>query len=249
MMWKGRVAKYIQDKLSENGFLHASLIDPDKTRGDVAETIGSMMREAGTDLFLVGGSMGVTEEVVDNVVEGLSKAGLPIVLFPGNISGLSRKADAILFMSLLNSINPYYIIGAQMQAAPLVKKYGLEVLPTGYLIIGYGGAAAHVGYATPIPWDMEDVAGAYALAATFLGMRYIYLEAGSGSPQVVPPKMVSHVKKVTEGAAVIITGGGVKSPEVALELVKSGADIVVTGTILERDMDSAVTLVKSIKRR
>lgn len=100
---------------------------------------------------------------------------------------ISKYADAILFMSLLNSDDPYFIIGAQVLGAPLVARYGLETLPTGYVIVGYGGAAGCVGRARPIPYDKPELGVAYVLAARFLGMRYMYLEAGSGAPEPIPP--------------------------------------------------------------
>ncbi len=247
MKWRGRVAEYIDNKAKDTT-LHATLIDPDKIE-DVNRLVKlvSRLADAGTDIILIGGSIGVTGTHLDKIIKTLGEAiNIPIVLFPGNISGISRYADAILFMSLLNSNNPYYIIGAQMQAAPIIAKYGLEVLPTAYIIVGYGGTASHVGYATPIPWDNIDLAVAYSLAAKFLGMKYVYLEAGSGSPRTVSPEMVKAVRKYVPGIRIIV-GGGIRSPEQARTLAKSGAHIIVTGTIVETDFEKAAEIIESIK--
>jgi len=248
MRWRGKVEKYLEEKLSTYGALHFSLIDPEKIMDtNEVSRLGKMLSEAGTDAFLVGGSIAVSEFMIDEVVKVLEEFELPTILFPGNVSGLSRYADAILFMSLLNSEDPYFIIGAQMIAAPLVKRYGLEVLPTAYIIIGYGGAAGHVGRARPIPYEKPEIAAAYALAAELMGMKYIYLEAGSGAPKPVPPEMVSKVKKSIERAKLIV-GGGIRNPEVALKLVEKGADIIVTGTVIEERLEDALNFIRLFKK-
>jgi phosphoglycerol geranylgeranyltransferase len=142
-------------------------------------------------------------------------------------------------MSLLNSINPYYLSGAQALGAPLVKKYQLEPIPLAYLIVGgNAGAAGFVGSANPIPNGKPELAAIYALAAQYLGMRFVYLEAGSGAKESVPPAMVSTVRKTSKMR--IIAGGGIRTPSAAKALVKAGADVIVTGTIAERASVSRV---------
>jgi len=248
MKWRGRVRSYIEERLRSYGALHFSLIDPGKVSDlDQVLKLSEELAEAGTDAFLIGGSIAVSESMVDEIAKTLEEVGLPTILFPGNVSGLSKFADAILFMSLLNSEDPYFIIGAQMLAAPLVKKYGLEVLPTAYIIVGYGGAAGHVGRARPIPYEKYEIASAYALAAELIGMEYVYLEAGSGAPRSIPPEMVSSIKEATSSIKLIV-GGGIRDVETAIELVRKGADIIVTGTIIEEKPEHATRLVKEFKR-
>lgn len=248
MKWRGKVRNYIEEKLNSLGALHFSLIDPGKvTDLNQVLKLSKKLAEAGTDAFLIGGSIAVSEYMVDEIVKTLEEIGLPTILFPGNVSGLSRFADAILFMSLLNSEDPYFIIGAQMLAAPLVKRYGLEVLPTAYIIIGYGGAAGHVGRARPIPYEKYEIASAYALAAEFMGMKYIYLEAGSGAPKPIPPEMVFSIRKITSNIKLIV-GGGIRDVKTAVKLVEKGADIIVTGTIIEEEPEHATKFVEKFKR-
>ena len=129
------------------------------------------------------------------VVKGIKKGiKIPIILFPGNVTGVVPDADAILFSSLMNSENPYFITQAQALGAPSVLKFGLEPLPTAYLVIGDGTSAWFVGSARGIPFEKPKIAAAYALAAQFLGMRFVYLEAGSGAKTNVTPEMVQNSK-------------------------------------------------------
>ncbi len=246
--WRGRVAEYLAEKRAEAP-LHFTLIDPDEVSGDPdhAARLVEPMVSAGTDVILVGGSIGVSERLLDEVISSLKRYGLPVVLFPGNVNGLSREADAVLFMSLLNSDDPYYIVGAQVQGAVIVKRYGLEALPTAYLIVGYGGAAGYIGRARPLPLDKPEIAAAYALAAELLGMRYIYLEAGSGAPSPIPSEIIAAVRRAVDTHTMVIVGGGIRSPEAARKAVEAGADVVVTGTIVEEDAEKAASIVRSIK--
>ncbi len=250
--FRGRVHKYLQDRLSE-GPIHLTLIDPDKvlgggmTAGDVRE-VAKALAEAGTDAFLVGGSIGVSESSVDHVVSMLRPAGLPIILFPGNLTGISREADAILFLTLLNSDDPYFIVGAQVLAAPIILRYGLEALPTAYIIVGYGGAAGYVGRARPIPYDRPELVAAHVLAARYMGMKYAYLEAGSGAPKPIPPEAIEAAAKV-KGEVTLIVGGGIRRPEQAKEAINAGADAIVTGTVVEKDPMQAGEVVRAIKRK
>uniref|UniRef100_A0A7J3SKI2 Geranylgeranylglyceryl phosphate synthase n=1 Tax=Fervidicoccus fontis TaxID=683846 RepID=A0A7J3SKI2_9CREN len=242
-----KVSEYLKQKRDE-GPLHLALIDPQKTDAGEAERIGRELMDLGTDAFLVGGSLGVDQREAEEVVKKLKSSGAPVIIFPGDVNNVVRGADAILFMSLLNSDSVYHLIGAQVQGAILVKKYHLEPLPTGYIIIGYGGAAGYVGRARPIPLDQPYIAVAYAMAAEMLGMKYIYLEAGSGSPQSVPPEIVRAVKKNLEEAFLIV-GGGIRTPDAAKLIVEAGADMIVTGNILEKDLGAAKDIIRAIKRK
>ncbi len=245
----GRVNNYIQDKIESGESLHFTLIDPDKVEDkEWLREVASIAADAGTDAFLVGGSIGVSESDVDATVKVLKEFKLPVILFPGNVTGISRFADAILFMSLLNSDDPYFIIGAQVLGAPIVVKYGLEALPTAYIIVGYGGAAGYVGKARPIPYDRPEIGAAYVMTAELLGMKYAYLEAGSGAPSPIPPEFVKAVAKYRNKITLIV-GGGIRSKEQARELIEAGANIIVTGTLIEKNPVRVTDIITAIKRK
>ena len=200
-------------------------------------------------VILVGGSSATDQIGMDKAVRILrKKTKLPIVLFPGNITGVVPKAHAILFTSLMNSENPYYITQAQALGAPLVKKFKLEALPTAYLVIGEGTSAWFFGNVRGIPFDKPKIAAAYAMAAQYLGMRFVYLEAGSGAKQNVTPEMVATVRKVFDGF--IIVGGGIKAAKIANSIIRAGADGLVIGTLLEQTngLKKFTEMVKSIKK-
>ena len=231
--------------------LHFTLIDPDKTTPPEAAAIARSAASAGSDAILVGGSLGVLEPRLSEVVRASKEAsGLPVILFPSNVNGLTAEADAVLFMYLLNSIDPYYLSGAQLQGAPLVLRMGLEPIPTAYIIVGHGGAAGYVGAARPVPYERPDIAAAYALAGAMMGARIVYLEAGSGAPKPVPPEAVSLARSLIDRAgleAMIAVGGGVKNPKAACTLGRAGADILVTGTLVEEDPSSLPEVVSAFK--
>jgi len=185
---------------------------------------------------LVGGSITDQDDLNLTVKAIKESTDLPVVLFPGNISGVSKYADAILFMSLLNSTNPYWITGAQALSAPSIKKMGIETIPMGYLIIEPGGTVGWVGDAKPIPRKKSDLALAYSMAAEFLGMRVIYLEAGSGADSHIPLDFIMKVKKLTN--LIVIVGGGIRTAKDAQEVSQAGADIIITGTVVEETEDA-----------
>jgi phosphoglycerol geranylgeranyltransferase len=200
-------------------------------------------------VILVGGSSATDQIGMDKAVRILrKKTKMPIVLFPGNITGVVPKAHAILFTSLMNSENPYYITQAQALGAPLVRKFELEALPTAYLVIGDGTSAWFFGNVRGIPFDKPKIAAAYAMAAQYLGMRFVYLEAGSGAKQSVTPEMVATVRKVFDGF--IIVGGGIKAAKIANSIIRAGADGLVIGTLLEQTngLKKFTEMVKSIKK-
>jgi len=181
---------------------------------------------------MVGGSTFVSQAHLDDVVKAIKRTvELPTILFPNNITGISRHADAIWFMSLLNSVDPYFLIGAQILGAPLVKKYGLEPISMGYVIVGEGGTAGIVGKAIPVPYDKPELAAAHALAGQYLGMHFLYLEGGSGAKDPVPPEMIRAVKHYVD--IPLIVGGGIRTREQALAAASAGANIIVTGNVIE----------------
>ena len=228
----GRVEKYLLDRIKADGAIHITLIDPEKMTPEQASTIAEDARASGTSAVMVGGSTFVSQEHLDNVIEAIrNTVEIPTILFPNNITGISRHADAIWFMSLLNSVDPYFLIGAQILGAPLVKKYGLEPISMGYVIVGEGGTAGIVGKAIPVPYNKPELAAAHALAGQYLGMHFIYLEGGSGAKDPVPPEMIRAVKHYVD--VPLIVGGGIRSKEKALAAASAGADVIVTGNVVE----------------
>jgi len=246
----GRVERYLLDRIGEEGAIHMTLLDPEKVPPEKAASIAEEAETAGTAAIMVGGSTLATTEELDGVILAIKErgVGVPVILFPNNITGISKHADAIWFMSLLNSTDPYFIIGAQVLGAPLVKRLGLEAIPMGYIIIGYGGAAGIIGRATPIPYEKPELAAAYAMAAECLGMRFVYLEAGSGAPRPVPEDMIKLVRKAV--SIPLLVGGGLRDGDSVEKAVRAGANVVVTGTAVEtgkRIKDKIRAFIKSIK--
>ncbi|MDI6644541.1 MAG: geranylgeranylglyceryl/heptaprenylglyceryl phosphate synthase [Methanobacteriaceae archaeon] len=229
-----KVEDFIKSALYE-GKLHLTLIDPDEQDPETALKIAQEAIKGGTHGIMLGGSTAEASDLDDTAKILQENIGVPIILFPGNTSGVSKYADALFFMSLLNSTNPYWIIGAQALAAPNVKKIGIETLPMGYLVIEPGGTVGWVGDAKLIPRNKPDLAVAYSLAAEFMGMKLMYLEAGSGAGEHVPVEMISRVKKLTD--MILIVGGGIRTKEDAQRVSAAGADIIVTGTVVEDTSD------------
>ena len=246
----GRVEKYLLDKVREEGAVHITLVDPEKVSPRDASHIVSEAETSGTAAIMVGGSTFVSTSDLDKIVKAIKKSvEIPVILFPNNVTGISKHADAIWFMSLLNSLDPYFLMGAQVLGAPLIKKYALEAIPLGYIVVGEGAAVGVIGRATPIPYDKPELAAAHALAAQYLGMRFVYLEAGSGAKEPVPAKMIRMVKDTAE--VLLVVGGGIRTGEEAKRAVDAGADVIVTGNVTERSVvkDKVRELVKSIKGR
>jgi phosphoglycerol geranylgeranyltransferase len=229
----GKVEAYILREIKQKGAAHITLIDPEKVDQKTALFLAKECEGYGSSAIMVGGSTILSSDRLDLIISSLKNhIQIPVILFPSNITGISQYADAIWFMSLLNSSDPYFIMGVHVLAAPLVKKYELEAIPLGYLIIGEGGTAAVIGKANPIPFNKPELSVAHALAAKYLGMRFIYLEGGSGVNKHVPTEMINMVKKVAE--IPLIVGGGIRTGKQAKEIIAAGADIIVTSTIFEK---------------
>lgn len=247
MMEIQNTEKYILNEIKKQKTLCFPLIDSENSFKTIE--LAKKLEQLGASAILVGGSSTSDQIELSNFVTELKKnVKIPVILFPGNITGISPAADAILFSSLLNSENPYYITGAQAQGALVVNKYNLEAIPTGYLIIGNGSTAWFIGQAKSIPFNKSNIAVMYALAAFYMGMRFLYLEAGSGASQNIPPEMVSTVKKFYKG--ILIVGGGINSAETAKKISNAGADIIVIGTMIEKEKDwelEFANIMKAIK--
>jgi phosphoglycerol geranylgeranyltransferase len=246
-MWD-KVEEYIHKEIKKHGTLCFPLIDSENS--SEAACIAEKAEKIGASAILVGGSSTIDQlELMDVVSSIKSQVSIPVILFPGNVTGVSPNADAILFSSLLNSESPYFITEAQALGALAVKKHKIEPLPTGYLIIGEGTTAWFIGRARGIPFNKSGIAIMYSLAAQYLGMRFLYLEAGSGAIQNISPQMVASVREHYEG--ILIIGGGIRTPETAKEIAKAGADIIVIGTIIEKDKnweDIFSSIITSIRR-
>ncbi|TLZ51396.1 MAG: geranylgeranylglyceryl/heptaprenylglyceryl phosphate synthase [Methanobacteriota archaeon] len=240
-----KVLDYLRARLVD-GKVHLSLLDPDKLTPTEAGEVAFRAQLAGTDGIMVGGSTGVTPEKTDAAVKAIKdRARVPVILFPAGAHALSRFADAVYFMSMLNSQDVRMIVGEQRKAARAIKEWGLETIPMGYLIVEPGMRVGEVGHAKPIARDDVEDAVRYALTAQYLGMDLVYLEAGSGAPEPVPPKMISAVK--AELSIPLIVGGGIRSAEAARATARAGADIVVTGTVIEEDQARLQAIVDAVK--
>ena len=244
-----RVENYLKLQLKKKNTLIFILIDSEVSKNTDAVTLAKKVEKMGASAILVGGSSAIDQMEMAKAVKTIKKSiKIPIILFPGNITGVVPGADAILFSSLLNSDNPYFISQALALGAPSVLKFGLEPLPTAYLIIGEGTSAWFFGSARSIPFDKPNIAAAYSLAAQFLGMRFVYLEAGSGAKSNVKPEMVKTVRKTFNGF--LIVGGGIKDVKTATNLAKAGADALVIGTFLEKggSLKKLEQITKAIQR-
>ena len=230
-----KVYNHLLSVRKKKGAGYIVLIDPDKkSENDLPEKVKAI-NESGVDAIFVGGSLMMDSRCSDRVAQIKSLAEIPVIFFPGGISQLNSHYDAILFMSIISGRNPHYLIGEQVIAAPIINDLGIEVIPTGYLLLdgGSDSAVQFMSSTAPIPMDKPDISIAHALAAQYLGKQLIYLEAGSGAKQAVTNELI---KEVFEQVDIpLIVGGGIRTPEVAREKVESGASFVVTGTIIEEN--------------
>ncbi len=224
----------LRELIQRHKTICAGLIDSENIPPTEASDIAARAEKCGAKAVLIGGSTAVDQIELDNVVKHIkSSVTSPVILFPGNVTGVSPSADAIFFSCLMNSDNPYFITQAQALGALAIRKYNLEAIPMAYLIIGEGGAAGFIGRARGIPSNKPSLAAMYALAAQYFGFRFLYLEAGSGADGRVSVEMVSAVRKVYEGT--LIVGGGIKTADDARRASSAGAEIIVIGTMLEEN--------------
>ena len=210
------------------------LIDPDKKNDKNIDKLVEKANQNGVDAIFVGGSIMMDGLYHKRVERIKSISEIPVILFPGGVNQINKHYDAMLFMSLISGRNSHYLIGEQVIAAPIVKDYEIETIPTGYLLID-GGSPTSVEVVSgtkPLPSNRPDIIVSHALAAQFLGMELIYLEAGSGALNKVPEDVV---KKVADEISIgLIVGGGIRTPEDANSIVNSGASFVVIGSAIEK---------------
>lgn len=225
----------------------AVLIDPDKTNNDSIASLCAQFIDNQPDIILVGGSLVASETSI--TVDAIKRCtSSPVVLFPGNATQIVDRADAMLLLSLISGRNAEYLIGQHVNAAMRIAASGIETIPTGYMLID-GGAATSVEYISatrPIPYNKCDIAVATAVAGEMLGLRAIYLEAGSGARQPVSPEMISAVR--AKISIPLIVGGGLRTPESITAACTAGADIVVVGTALENNADSYKSIYNAVRR-
>lgn len=235
----------LYQKISQPGKKFALLIDPDKyTANSLIATIFAA-DDSGADIILIGGSL--VSDRIDSTVELIKKnTNIPVVLFPGSLMQLSKKADAILLLSLISGRNPDFLIGNHVLAAPYLKKSGLETIPTGYILVGSGNSSVeYISNTKPIPDDKIDIIVATAIAGELVGNRLIYLESGSGAEK---PFNIEVIKEVKRNISVpLIVGGGIKTPMQINEITKAGADVVVVGNAVEHNIQILDSLVKATR--
>jgi len=238
----------ILDKFLTSQKQLAVLIDPDKLSDNQFAEISKIAGEAGVNFLFVGGSL-LTSDTLFRCIRILKEnSEIPVVLFPGNTYQVSRNADAMLFLSLISGRNPDMLIGMHVIAAPYIKLSGLETIPTGYMLIDSGKptSVTYMSNSMPIPRDKKDIAACTAMAGEMLGLRLIYMDAGSGADVPVSEEMISFVKGSIE--APLIVGGGVRNPEIVEKVYRAGADTVVVGNHFEENPKEIFDFMEVVRK-
>ena len=241
------IYKKILDYKKREKKLFAILIDPDKTDDNSLIQIIKRSNESNIDLFLIGGSLLIKDRIEEFIQTIKNHSDIPVILFPGSTVQLSKQADGILFLSLISGRNPEMLIGNHVIAAPFLKESKLEILPTGYMLIEGGRitSATYMSNTVPIPHDKNDIAVSTAIAGEMLGLKMIYMDAGSGAKKTISNEMI---KEVTESINIpLIIGGGIKTEQEAKEKFEAGADIIVVGNGLEDNLSLINSISKVIK--
>ncbi|QNA44052.1 phosphoglycerol geranylgeranyltransferase [Lacibacter sediminis] len=239
---KQHIYKELQERKQKGQKSFAVLIDPDKVDPPAIEQLVKLSVDAGVDYFLVGGSLVISNQL-DEVVQQIKAAcDIPVILFPGSPSQISKYADGLLYLSLISGRNPELLIGQHVISAPFVKQSGLEIISTAYMVVD-GGAPTTVSYisnAAPLPSDKNEIAMCTAMAGEMLGMKVVYMDAGSGAKRPISESMIQAVAQQIE--APLIIGGGITDPEKAYRNCKAGADVIVIGNAIEKN----ATLIKEM---
>ncbi len=225
------VLDYILEKKEEET-LHMGLIDPDEQSPEESGRLAQALDAVGSDAVMVGGSTGITQENLDKTVREMKDVtDLPIIHFPTEAGAISPQVDAIYFMSMLNSKDLSKVVGEQVAGAPYIRDMNIETLPMGYVVVEPGMTVGKVGKADLIPRNDSEMAVSFGLAAQYFGMELFYLEAGSGAPDPVPVEMIKACKESLD--IPLIVGGGIREQEQARKRAEAGADVIVTGTVIE----------------
>ena len=213
----------------------AVLIDPDKTAPGDVEKLCRLAVDASIDYFFVGGSLVISNRLDEVILEIKKNCNIPVLLFPGSPSQISRYGDALLYLSLISGRNADLLIGQHVISAPFIRQSGVEIISTGYMVVD-GGSPTTVSYisnALPVPADKHEIAMCTAMAGEMLGMKLIYMDAGSGAKRPVHENLIS---AVAENISIpLVVGGGITEPEKAYHNCKAGADVIVVGNAIEKD--------------
>jgi len=240
------IRKLIKEK---KGILHFSLIDPDRQTQPELERRVKTCQQYGTDAFMVGGSSTFSQELLDKTVQTIKKAvELPVILFPSSAASLSKYGDYIFFMSLLNTDDPRFLIKEQVLAAPLIEKTSICPISMAYIVISMSQQPTAIERRVNLNIigreDTKKVLD-YALTAQYFGMSCVYLEAGSGADSPIPIPMIEAVKNKID--IPLIVGGGIRKAEQAKDIANAGANVIVTGTIIEQDLSKLESIITAIK--
>jgi putative glycerol-1-phosphate prenyltransferase len=249
-----KIYNHLLNTIKEKGAAYLILLDPDKLPENKLAGFLNHCEKSGVDGFLVGGSLMVNGDFESFIEKVKVNTNLPSIIFPGSITQISSFADAILFLSVVSGRNPEHLIGKHILAAPSIKKSGIEPISTAYILVESGTTttAIYMSGSLPIPRNKPEIAAATALASEYLGMKLIYLEAGSGADNSVPNEMVKAVSN--QCTIPVVVGGGIRNPRTAREKVENGASIIVTGNYFEdennwdliKDFASAVHIKQGI---
>lgn len=215
--------------------LFALLIDPDQLSMQSLDRTIVLLHQHPADIIMVGGSL-LLDEQLERCLDHLRKSlPQPLLLFPGSLMQISSKADALLLLSLISGRNPELLIGQHVTAAPYLRASGLEIIPTGYMLVDGGKptTASYISHTQPMPADKPEVAVCTAMAGEMLGLHCLYLDAGSGAQEAVSPKIIQAVRQSTN--LPIITGGGIRTPEQVTDRLAAGADMLVVGNAIEKN--------------
>jgi phosphoglycerol geranylgeranyltransferase len=249
-----KIYNYLLDVINSKGASYLILLDPDRINISRLPAFIKHCEKSGVDAFLIGGSLMLNDNFIPFIKTVKENTKLPAIIFPGDINQISDAADAIFFLSVVSGRNPEHLIGKHVTAAPIIKKAGIEPISIGYVLIesGVTTTAVYMSGSLPLPRNKPEIAAATALAAEYLGMKFIYLEAGSGADNSVPDEMIKSVSSVCN--IPVIVGGGIRSPNAARKKIESGAKIIVTGNFFEdeknwdmiKDFADAVHFKKAI---
>ena len=236
----------ILEKKAKGKKLFAILIDPDKQKNSVLSLIVQKANEANVDYFFVGGSL-LTNDNLDECIKTIKdNSDIPVVLFPGNAMQINKNADGILFLSLISGRNPELLIGKQVISAPILKQTNLEVISTGYMLIDSGKptTASYMSNTLPIPRNKNGIATSTAIAGEYLGMKLIYMDGGSGAEK---PIEIDMIKQVSNQINIpLIVGGGICNAQKAIDNCNAGADLIVVGNAIEKNIDLILEISKAV---
>ena len=239
---KSAIYHSLKERKQQGKKSFAVLIDPDKVNTFLLDELIGLSVKAKVDYFLLGGSLVISNHLDECVQHVKENCNIPVILFPGSPTQISKYADALLYLSLISGRNPELLIGQHVVSAPFVRQSGLEIMPTGYIVID-GGAPTTVSYisnASPVPADKNEIAMCTAMAGEMLGMKLIYMDAGSGAKKPISESMIESV--ANNISSPLIIGGGITDPEKAYRNCKAGADVIVVGNAIEKD----ASLIKEI---